>query len=222
MTASAMKPPARSARADSSISRATNGSPCSNSSMSAMTFSLVSTWTLLAQRYSALFSSGLLGSKTLSTAMLIERIVARDCSSASRVGTELGFALGVAFGSCAQATGVAASSALTVPQRSSREIAPIAAQRSGASAKLVCTATQLRRPAADELRQRDGTAVGIDDEPLMEVIERQAGRRAAQLAGREPKLRARRPGDGLVGREVLLADDRSADGEPRDQVRHQS
>jgi len=44
-----------------------------------------------------LFSSGLLGSKTLSTVMWIARIVARDSSSAWRVGTELALVLELAL-----------------------------------------------------------------------------------------------------------------------------
>lgn len=156
--------------------------------------------------------------------MCTARIVARDSCSASRVGTalgfvvelelklsldvELGFALGLslasALGSWAQATGVAASRALTVPQRSSRAMDPIAFQPSGATAKLVCTATQLRR-SADELRERHGTAVGIDDAPLVRMLDEQAGRRALELAGCEPKSRARRPGNWLLSHQVLLA-----------------
>src|SRR5262245_14489950 len=49
----------------------------------------------------------------------------------------------------------------------------------------------------------------------------QSLRRAAQLAGCEPKFCARRSDDGLVGFEVLLADERAARGEARDQARHQ-
>src|SRR5262245_3572455 len=157
--------------------------------------------------------------------MWIARIVARDSWSASRVGTAGGFALGLALGSalgsCAHATGVAASSALTVPQRSSREREPIALQRSGASAKFVCTATQLRPLPAGQLRQRHGAAVRIDDEPLVRVVNSQAVSGVAQLAWRETKLRARRPGDGDVGFEVLFADERACRPEARDEVLHE-
>ena len=46
--------------------------------MSSTTVSRVSTWTRFAQRYSALSSAGLVGSKTLSTVTWIARIVAPD------------------------------------------------------------------------------------------------------------------------------------------------
>ena len=108
-----------------------------------------------------------------------------------------------------------------VPQRSHSEIDRIARQRNVAGAKLVCRATQLPRLAADELRQRNRAAVGIDGGPFVRVHDMKALRRAAQRAGRQPKLRAPRPRDGRAGREVLLADDRAADGEPRDEMRHQ-
>src|SRR5262245_3129927 len=47
-------------------------------------------------------------------------------------------------------------------------------------------------------------------------------RRPAQLARREAKFRARRPSDGLVGSQVLLADDSAARSESSDQVRHEA
>ncbi len=155
----------------------------------------------MAQRYSALSSSGLLGSKTLSTVMLIARIVAPACSSWARVG----LALGVAFGSCA-ATCAAPSKAPRVPQRSHSEIDRIARQRNVVGAELVCRATQLPGLAADELRQRHRAAVGIDGGPFVRVRDIKALRRAAQRAGREPKLRAPRSRDRRARREVLLAE----------------
>ena len=85
----------------------------------------------------------------------------------------------------------------------------------------MCRATQLRRLAADELRQRHRAAVGIDGGPLVRVRDTQACAELRSAPGGEPKLRAPRPRDGAPGREVLLAEERAADGEPRDEMRHQ-
>ena len=159
--------------------------------MSSTTVWRVSTWTRFAQRYSALSSAGLLGSKTFSTVTLIARIVAPACSSWARVGPALGFA----FGSCA-ATCAAPSKAPRVPQRSHSEIDRIARQRNVAGTELVCRATQLPRLAADELRQRNRAAVGIDGGPFVRVrdIEGLAPSGAARRAGAEtPRSSAPRP-----------------------------
>src|SRR5690349_6276522 len=138
----------------------------------------------------------------LSTVMVIARIVAPRSSSAARVGP----AFSVGAGSCAPTAQDAASSAPNAPRRSVEDMNRIARQRNGGSAKLVCTATQLRRLGTDQLHQRHRAPVGIDGKPLVFMFDMQRLSRAPHFSGREAKFSARRSGDGLVGLQVLLAD----------------
>ena len=105
-----------------------------------------------AQRYSALSSAGLLGSKTLSTVMWIARIVAPRLLElrARRAGARV-----AACGSCA-ATCAAASKAPMAPQRSnSRDTTASQRQRTGRARDLCAAPPSYAVLLPIELRERN-------------------------------------------------------------------